>query len=99
MINELGMLASVNCDTLIQFHSAYCNEGHIGVIIEYMDFGSLDLLMKREYKVSESGLAGISYQILWGLAYLHHDSNLHRDIKPGLNLSFKTFNNLITSLF
>ena len=48
-----------------------------------MSFGSLDLLMKNEYKATEEALAAITYQILWGLAYLHYDLNIHRDIKPG----------------
>lgn len=83
LLNELGMLVNVDCSSLITFHGAYCDEGQIGVIIEYMDFGSLDLLMKPRYQITESGLASIAYQILWALAYLHYDKNMHRDIKPG----------------
>lgn len=97
MINELGVLANVNCDCLIRFHSAYCDEGQVGVIIEYMDFGSLDKLMKREYRINEKGLAAVAYQLLWGLGYLHHDSNIHRDIKPGFCHSCYTFRLLLFS--
>ena len=28
-------------------------------------------------------MAAITYQIIWGLCYLHHDHNIHRDLKPG----------------
>ena len=28
-------------------------------------------------------LSCITYQVLWGLAYLHYEHNTHRDIKPG----------------
>ena len=84
-ITELGMLVNIDCDSLIKFHSAYCdsNTGQIGVIIEYMDLGSLEQLLKPRYRINERGLAAIGYQIMWALAYLHHDNNLHRDIKPG----------------
>lgn len=91
MINELGMLANMQCDSLIKFHSAYNDEGQIGVIIEYMDFGSLDKLMKEEYRITEKGLAGVAFQILWALGYLHYDSNIHRDIKPGEMITFMCF--------
>lgn len=84
-ITELGMLVNIDCDSLIKFYSAYCdsNTGQIGVIIEYMNFGSLEVLLTPKYRVNERSLAAIGYQIMWALAYLHHDNNLHRDIKPG----------------
>ena len=87
LISELAILTSQDCETLVKFHSAYMDSGSIGVIIEYMDFGSLDQLMKPTFRVSEPALAAIAYQILWGLGYLHHDGNLHRDIKPGKIIS------------
>ena len=32
--------------------------------------------------IPEAALAGIAYQILWGLAYMKHEKHVHRDIKP-----------------
>ena len=34
-------------------------------------------------QVPEQVMAAITYQIIWGLCYLHHDHNIHRDLKPG----------------
>ena len=90
LLTELGVLATVNCNSLISFYGAYCEQGQIGIIIEYMDFGSLDRLLERDYRISEKGLAAIAYQILWALAYLHFDNNMHRDIKPGMYVPLET---------
>jgi serine/threonine protein kinase len=30
----------------------------------------------------ERVVAGVAFQLLWALAYLHHEKRLHRDIKP-----------------
>jgi serine/threonine protein kinase len=80
---EIRMLASIQCDALIQFHGAFYKEGTVGIILEYMDRGSLEFIVEQGYDIDDYSLAAISYQIMWGLAYLHYDNNLHRDIKPG----------------
>lgn len=80
---EIRMLASIDCDALIQFHGAFYKEGDVGVILEYMDRGSLEFIVDRNVDIDDYSLASITYQIMWGLAYLHYDNNLHRDIKPG----------------
>jgi len=80
---EIKMLSIVQCDSLIAFYGAFHKEGNIGVILEYMDRGSLEFIKNDNIDITEEAMAGITYQILWGLAYLHFDHNLHRDIKPG----------------
>ena len=79
------MLSIVQCDSLIAFYGAFHKEGNIGVILEYMDRGSLEFIKNDNIDITEEAMAGITYQIMWGLAYLHFDHNLHRDIKPGTN--------------
>ena len=48
----------------------------IGIIIEYMDRGSLEFMLDDHLEVSEAVMAAIVYQILWGLGYLHYDNRL-----------------------
>ena len=79
---EICLLAYVTCDALVSLKGAFHNEGCIGVIIEYMDRGSLEYLLDEHIDVTEPVMAAIMYQILWGLGYLHYDNRMHRDIKP-----------------
>lgn len=80
---EIKMLASLSCDALINFYGAFLKDGSIGVILEYMDRGSLEILLEPDVHLTEACLAGIAFQIMWGLGYLHYERRLHRDIKPG----------------
>ena len=68
----------------IQFSGCFYKEGKISVAIEYMDMGSLDQVLARHAPggIPESVLAAMTFQSLWGLAYLKHEHRLHRDIKP-----------------
>ena len=56
------------------------------VILEHMDRGSLEDLVKYTRKnqiaVPENVLAGMTFQMLWGLGYLNVENMMHRDIKP-----------------
>jgi len=51
--------------------------------MEYMDFGSLEHLIKKRKKLPISILGFILYQCLKALNYLHKEKKIiHRDIKP-----------------
>lgn len=82
MAKEVKLLTELDCDAIVGIRGAWYHEGRIGVIIEYMDRGSLEFLEGPQYKLDEQCIAGIVFQIVWGLGYLHFDNRLHRDIKP-----------------
>eukprot|EP01038_Epipyxis_sp_PR26KG_P016953 gene16953-23279_t len=82
LYNEICLLASFQCDALISLKGAFYDNGCVGMIIEYMDKGSLEFILDQQLRLSESVLAAIAFQIIWGVGYLHHDRHLHRDIKP-----------------
>lgn len=71
-------------DFIVDFYDAFSNidEGGVGLMIEYMDGGSLQDIVEDGGCDNESTLATIAYQALQGLSFLHSSSQLHRDLKP-----------------
>jgi serine/threonine protein kinase len=43
---------------------------------------AIHICSKQLGAIPEWALANITYQILWGLAYMKHEKRVHRDIKP-----------------
>jgi serine/threonine protein kinase len=82
MAKEVKLLTELDCDAIVGIKGAWYHEGRIGVIIEYMDRGSLEFLEDPSCKLTEQVISGIVFQIIWGLGYLHFDNRLHRDVKP-----------------
>jgi mitogen-activated protein kinase kinase 1 len=74
---EIALLTRIkDCDALISLKGAFHTDGKIGMILEYMDRGSLSFLMDRSIVVNEVVFAAMIYQVLWGLGYLHYDNKL-----------------------
>lgn len=61
-----------------------CSEGSVAVILEFMDLGGLDRVIRKapSRKIPEGPLAAMSFQMIFGLAYLAFERRVHRDIKP-----------------
>ncbi|KAF2282236.1 hypothetical protein GH714_043877 [Hevea brasiliensis] len=56
--------------------------GEKAILMEYMDPGTLDTLLKANGPFPETLLAHIAHQALNGLSYLHACKIVHLDIKP-----------------
>ncbi|KAM1067215.1 hypothetical protein ACFX1Q_023320 [Malus domestica] len=52
------------------------------ILMEFMDSGSLEALLKDNGTFSEAKLAHVARQVLSGLKYLHTHNIAHNDIKP-----------------
>ena len=91
LLKEIRALCKVDCKCLVRFYGAFLEHDTVTMVLEYMDLGSLEqLLSKTKQQVEEGGtmlnetfIAAMTYQMLWGLSYLHHERIIHRDIKPG----------------
>ena len=59
------------------------SDGEINICMEYMDGGSLDLVLKKTGKIPEPYARKITAAVLRGLSYLREKHQIiHRDVKP-----------------
>lgn len=83
ILRELKILHECNHPNIVGFYRAFQTDGEISICMEYMDGGSLDLILKRVGRIPEKYLGKITHAVLKGLAYLRDKhSVMHRDVKP-----------------
>ncbi|XP_030507839.2 mitogen-activated protein kinase kinase 9-like [Cannabis sativa] len=81
--SEMEILRHTDSPHVVKCHSIFQNpSGEFGIVMEYMDSGSLENVLKSEGAFSESKVADIAKKVLNGLHYLHSHKIIHRDIKP-----------------
>lgn len=66
---------------IVQFKETYIHKDDVYMLIELMDAGSLTQVLGPEIQWSEPCIAYVLKQMLLGLAYMHGNHRLHRDIK------------------
>ncbi|CAF2153560.1 unnamed protein product [Rotaria magnacalcarata] len=83
IVRELKVLDRCNSPYIVGFYGTFAAEGQINICTEYMDGGSLDLILKKVMRIPEHILGKITVAVLRGLNYLReHHRIMHRDIKP-----------------
>ncbi|XP_048515269.1 dual specificity mitogen-activated protein kinase kinase dSOR1 isoform X2 [Athalia rosae] len=83
IIRELKVLHECNFAHIVGFYGAFYSDGEISICMEYMDGGSLDLILKKAGRIPESILGTITAAVLKGLSYLRDKhAIMHRDVKP-----------------
>lgn len=83
ILRELKVLHECNFPHIVGFYGAFYSDGEISICMEYMDGGSLDLILKRAGRIAEPFLGKITFAVLKGLSYLRDKhAIMHRDVKP-----------------
>ena len=70
-------------ETWVASHETFGPSPSLNILIEYMNGGSLDHLLKRNHEPFDEMVVGIWLaQIVLGIDHMHQRNVLHRDIKP-----------------
>jgi len=77
---ESSIIANLNHPNIIQIFDRGVDEGSYYIVMEHVDGGGLDVLMKKRLPIYQ--LVNIAMQIASGLEYAHTKGVVHRDIKP-----------------
>ncbi|XP_052170833.1 mitogen-activated protein kinase kinase 10 [Diospyros lotus] len=87
---EAEILKRVDSEFIVKCHAVFdngladadCAGSELCFVIEYMEGGSLDDLLRRRRKLPEEAISGLATRVLKGLNYLHEMQIVHGDIKP-----------------
>ncbi|KAJ2778368.1 Protein kinase of the Mitotic Exit Network [Coemansia javaensis] len=86
---EIDVLRDLNHHNIVKYIGYEQSEHELDIILEYCEGGSLQNILSKFSKFPENLVGVYVAQILDGLAYLHSNAILHRDIKPGNILLLK----------
>lgn len=83
ILRELTVLHECNSPYIVGFYGAFNSDGEISICMEYMNGGSLDLILRKVNRIPEHILGKITDAVLKGLSYLRDNHQImHRDVKP-----------------
>ena len=81
--SEVETMASATaCPQLVRYLGCHMVSNRLWIVTEYLGGGSLgDLMAKTKRALPEEAVRGVLGEILRGLAFLHAQRRLHRDVK------------------
>ena len=83
VFREMEILRRTDSPHVVRCHGIFEKpSGDIAILMEYMNLGTLDSLLRTHGTFSEPKLADVARQVLNGLNYLHGHKIIHRDLKP-----------------
>ncbi|KDO31494.1 STE/STE20/MST protein kinase [Saprolegnia parasitica CBS 223.65] len=85
LLKEIKILQKCQSPYIVQYYGSMLYEGSMWIEMEFCEAGSVaDMLRVSPAGVlSEKEVAAVCANVVKGLAYLHDQRNIHRDIKAG----------------
>ena len=88
---EIELLKKLSHDNIVRYVGSLEQDGTLNIVLEFVESGSLsDLITKMGQPFKEPLVLNYMVQILEGLAYLHRQGVIHRDIKGANILTTKS---------
>jgi mitogen-activated protein kinase kinase kinase len=78
---EIDTMQHLDHDNIVQYLGCERKEYSISIFLEYIAGGSIGSCLRRHGKFKEDIVSSLTRQTLAGLAYLHREGILHRDLK------------------
>ena len=78
---EIDTMQHLEHPNIVQYLGCEKREYSISIFLEYISGGSVGSCLRRHGKFEESVVSSLTRQTLAGLAYLHTEGILHRDLK------------------
>ncbi|KAL1884135.1 hypothetical protein VTK73DRAFT_6804 [Phialemonium thermophilum] len=78
---EIDTMQHLDHVNIVQYLGCERKETSISIFLEYISGGSIGSCLRKHGKFEESVVASLTRQTLNGLAYLHREGILHRDLK------------------
>jgi len=79
--SEIDTMQHLDHVNIVQYLGCERKEYSISIFLEYISGGSVGSCLRKHGKFEESVVSSLTRQTLGGLAYLHHEGILHRDLK------------------
>ncbi|PHH89981.1 hypothetical protein CDD83_4809 [Cordyceps sp. RAO-2017] len=78
---EIDTMQHLDHVNIVQYLGCERKEASISIFLEYISGGSIGSCLRKHGKFEESVVSSLTQQTLSGLAYLHREGILHRDLK------------------
>lgn len=78
---EIDTMQHLEHPNIVQYLGCERKELSISIFLEYISGGSIGSCYRKHGKFEENLVSSLTKQTLEGLAYLHHEGVLHRDLK------------------
>lgn len=85
VMGEIELLQDLEHPNIVKYFGFMKDETYLNIVLEYCENGSLAMILHKFGSFPENLLARYMRQVLEGLAYLHKQGTIHRDIK-GANI-------------